>query len=486
MPRLLLSLMALAPASALACDAAAYLTCDATATGRNDGVGSTNSTDAYACTTWDYSGPEITYTFSTPVTQSVTVSLTGLSADLDLHVLPDAAACGTAGCVATSENTGTASEAVTFTAVAGQVYAIAVDGYLGATSSFSLHMGCVDSAPVLSQSTLAPGDMAWAQVDWATPGETIHFLRSSDAGVSCPPALGGLCVDLADPLTLIGTAVADASGTATLNLSVPASIPVGLDVYTQAVAVRGAGGSASVKTNSVAAELVGTCLNEPARASGDAPTSGCNYMDWGLSPDGWYVVSQFGTDGDPTTWGRTTTCGFLQGHYDAWGCRYDHNGGGCLGGSTAIPHVQGHVDYLNADVIATVNAYAPGSVPDPDIFYVAGAQRFGCGATLRVSNPSNGRCVVVYAEDGGPGVTYEGPGYGQRRILDASPAVNAFLQTSGIGWLSGDMVQVEWGQPGDVPGQACTPCGSTLVQQGTEGMRTPWDPNHMQSALDCR
>lgn len=228
------------------------------------------------------------------------------------------------------------------------------------------------------------------------------------------------------------------------------------------------------------------CTTVPSPVSPTAPTSACNFMDWSLSPDGFYLNSRFGTDNDPTTWGHTTSCGWLQGHYNANGCRYDVHSSSCLDNDTSIPWVQGHVDYLYADVMDAVDLYAPGDVPFPEYFYVAGAQRYNCGVLLRVSNPTNGRCVVVYAEDGGPGATYEGPSYGGRRILDASPALQRFLGITSWGWANSALVYVEWGLAGDVPGAACTPCQSSPAQAGSESMRTPYDVNHMQSGVDCR
>jgi hypothetical protein len=146
--------------------------------------------------------------------------------------------------------------------------------------------------------------------------------------------------------------------------------------------------------------------------------------------------------------------------------------------------VSGSVDYDYDTVMDLVDRYAPGDVPEPDYFYVAGAQRFGCGAVLRVTYPDNGRCVVVYAEDGGPNSLYEGAGYGDRRILDSSPAIVGFLDVVHTGWANSDLVYVEWGREGDVPGSACTPCLEEPVQAGTEDRRTPYDVEHL--GLDCR
>ena len=225
------------------------------------------------------------------------------------------------------------------------------------------------------------------------------------------------------------------------------------------------------------------CTAVPSKASPSPPTTSCAYMDWERSPDGFYLVSQFGTTSDPTTLGNKTSCGYLQAQYDGAGCVYDQQTDACLPGASDIPWVYGHVDWDHQAVVNAVAAVGPGSdVPSPEYFYVAGAQRFGCGALLRVSHPDTGHCVVVYAEDGGPGATYEGAGFGGRRILDSSPAVIAALQVQSKGWLSSDLLYVEWGLPGDVPGQACSPCQSTAATNANTSGVTPWRLEHMVPA----
>lgn len=226
------------------------------------------------------------------------------------------------------------------------------------------------------------------------------------------------------------------------------------------------------------------CPATPPKASRAPPTLACTWMDWGLEEDGFYLISQFGTDLDSSTVGGKTTCGHLQGHYDANGCVYDRTQRKCLAGDRRIPWVTGTVDYSRSEMLAEVAEHRDGDVPTGKYFYVAGAQRFGCGAVLRVTNPDNGRCVVVYAEDGGPGMAFERAGRGGRRILDSSPAVVRYLGARCC-WSSDQRVLVEWGLPGDVPGKRCTPCESTPARVGTEARRTPWDPNHMMPS-SCR
>ena len=63
----------------------------------------------------------------------------------------------------------------------------------------------------------------------------------------CPDELGGLCVELQGP-ELLGTALADAAGTAVLTVALPETLPPG-ELSTQAAAERGPGGTDSVKSN---------------------------------------------------------------------------------------------------------------------------------------------------------------------------------------------------------------------------------------------
>ncbi|MBL1218390.1 MAG: hypothetical protein D8M59_12950 [Planctomycetes bacterium] len=94
-----------------------------------------------------------------------------------------------------------------------------------------------------------PSDLT---VRLADPGETIHFLysRKGTGTGPCPGQLGGLCLDILDPIRVAGAAAADSSGTAVLRIQVPSSAPL-IDVHLQAVARRGDGGSASVKSNAL-------------------------------------------------------------------------------------------------------------------------------------------------------------------------------------------------------------------------------------------
>jgi Tol biopolymer transport system component len=86
------------------------------------------------------------------------------------------------------------------------------------------------------------------------PGERVYLIRGL-GGIGagqCPPQLGGLCLDLLDPITLQKSALADSFGHVDFQDHVPAAAPL-IEVYFQAVAPRGLGGIDSVKSSTVAA-----------------------------------------------------------------------------------------------------------------------------------------------------------------------------------------------------------------------------------------
>ena len=77
---------------------------------------------------------------------SVTLSISGLSADLDLFVLADET-CDGSGCLGHSENSDVADESITFSATAKASYLVVVDGWEDAQSGFTLHADCEGGWP---------------------------------------------------------------------------------------------------------------------------------------------------------------------------------------------------------------------------------------------------------------------------------------------------------------------------------------------------
>lgn len=111
---------------------------------------------------------------------------------------------------------------------------------------------CLVLGPTLTQDPLIRGQDVQLVVTDAEPGEIVIFAYSlGDTGDGpCFPALGGLCVDLLNPQRL-DSVTADASGTATLKVTIPLTAPAGQKISTQAVIRRGVEGAESVKTNPV-------------------------------------------------------------------------------------------------------------------------------------------------------------------------------------------------------------------------------------------
>ncbi|MEQ1502844.1 MAG: hypothetical protein ABMB14_11470 [Myxococcota bacterium] len=135
-------------------------------------------------------------------------------------------------------------------------------------------------ALVFDQGALVPGDVVPFTVTGAAPNDTVRFVFST-AGAGpgpCIAQLGGLCLGVLGPVTLMGSAVADGAGTAVLDVNVPANAPA-IFLFTQAVIDRGAG---SVGTNVITAPVLtgsldvdgdgycgGTVCADPATPPGD-------------------------------------------------------------------------------------------------------------------------------------------------------------------------------------------------------------------------
>jgi hypothetical protein len=83
-------------------------------------------------------GPEVVHTFTVTEPGQVDISLTGLTANLELFLLD---ACDNSECLQYSQNGGTSSELIT-TFLAPGTYYVVVDGYNGATSDYTLQVDC--------------------------------------------------------------------------------------------------------------------------------------------------------------------------------------------------------------------------------------------------------------------------------------------------------------------------------------------------------
>ena len=167
------------------CVQVATLSCGATISSANNAGGATSTHSLYGCGSSASSGPEIAYAFSTPIAETVTLGLTGLSADLDLFVL-GSDTCDGSGAITCSTNSDASEEWVAFDASPGAVYTVVVDGWSGAVSNFNLVASCVGddgSTPVDSAvpdevepgEPLDPNDPAWAgnQREGKAPGSMV-------------------------------------------------------------------------------------------------------------------------------------------------------------------------------------------------------------------------------------------------------------------------------------------------------------------------
>jgi WD40 repeat protein len=112
-------------------------------------------------------------------------------------------------------------------------------------------------SPQLLVDPIFRGQVATTFVYNADPFEKVWILYST-SGLgpgSCFAQLGGLCLDILDPITLSGSAIADAYGSAMFQSFVPISVPL-IPVYLQAVIQRGPGKIDSVKSNPVSRTIL--------------------------------------------------------------------------------------------------------------------------------------------------------------------------------------------------------------------------------------
>lgn len=117
------------------------LTCGDTDSWGNLYPGATDLVDNYACTFWDYTAPEYTYTFTAPYDATVRVSLTDESADTDIQVLASAGeGCDPDQCLASDFSS------VEIAVTQGSTYFLVVDGYedgvLGGEGTWDIRITC--------------------------------------------------------------------------------------------------------------------------------------------------------------------------------------------------------------------------------------------------------------------------------------------------------------------------------------------------------
>ena len=132
----------------IACTAGEEITCDDNLTGEsNDKTGSTNTIAEYCAPgNSGWTGPEYTYELNVTENTIITVTLSDLTADVDMIVIRDdgTQGCNPLGCYATSMNIqpDPPSEEATFEAQPGYTYFIVVDGWEEAVATYNLAVTC--------------------------------------------------------------------------------------------------------------------------------------------------------------------------------------------------------------------------------------------------------------------------------------------------------------------------------------------------------
>lgn len=121
------------------------------------------------------------------------------------------------------------------------------------------------AAPVLAAPTLIRGDVATLSASGAVPGNTVTFTYSLAGLGSGPCHPLGFCMSILDPITVIGSSVADGSGNATLDVPVPLAAPAGLPVSLQAVET----GTIAEASNALNVLVQGVTPTEISLASAD-------------------------------------------------------------------------------------------------------------------------------------------------------------------------------------------------------------------------
>lgn len=105
--------------------------------------------------------------------------------------------------------------------------------------------------------TAVPGASFTVSISGTLGEDERAYLIVGTRGVGagpCPLPLGGLCIDMLAP-AVVGSTLIDASGNASITITVPPTAPIGATVGLQAVVVRGLGATASVKSNTATATV---------------------------------------------------------------------------------------------------------------------------------------------------------------------------------------------------------------------------------------
>lgn len=121
------------------------IACGATVSGST--VGGSTSNVQYSCINWDESGPEVLYQLVTTSVGDITATLSNLSDDMDVFLLSD---CDVNACLAAADLT------FTYQNAPADTYYIAVDGFQGASGTYTLSVNCIPFIdPTICNTTVA-------------------------------------------------------------------------------------------------------------------------------------------------------------------------------------------------------------------------------------------------------------------------------------------------------------------------------------------
>lgn len=132
------------------------------------GTGGVNNVNDYCDVGFNsYTGREKLYEFVATYTGVVTITLTGLEADLDLFILDG---CDASSCVDGSDNSNTEDESVTFDVIEGEHYIIVVDGYELAESVYWINVTCQGDLDCSDDEPIECGDVVLSSNSVANGG----------------------------------------------------------------------------------------------------------------------------------------------------------------------------------------------------------------------------------------------------------------------------------------------------------------------------
>ncbi len=149
-------------------------------------------------------------------------------------------------------------------------------------------------------------------------------------------------------------------------------------------------------------------------------------------------------------------------------------------GDTAVSTIPANNEYYLTSFEG--GTMACGGQADGVSLYVADKQRFGCGASLRVTNPMNGKSCVASVDDYGPNVCVEEAA--GMPIIDASPAIAEFLFGSGsAGWS--DRLRIVATVTSDPIGCGTAPAGTSSGSGSAPALPASLDQVENNSSLSA-